>query len=105
MLARIKSVSYTYHKYLEILEIKVSKMNEIKDLLSRIALNPEVMVGKPVVKGTRITVEHVLSLLIEGISQDEILKDYKNLKSEDILACIAFAKETLNNSSFIPLNY
>jgi len=79
-------------------------MDKVDKLIQRIVIDPEIMVGKPVVKGTRITVDHVLGLLIEGISINEILQDYTHLKPEDIFACIAFAKEALRDSAFLPLN-
>jgi len=72
-------------------------MNKVNDLLARITVDPEVMVGKPIVKGTRMTVEYVLGLLAEGISMDEILREYKNIKKEDIYACLAFARAALAN--------
>jgi len=78
---------------------------ETKNLIGRITIDPDVMVGKPVVKGTRLTVEYILTLLIQGIDMDEILQDYPNLTREDIFACLAFAKEALTNSTFMPLNY
>jgi len=80
-------------------------MNTNNELIGRIAVDPEVMVGKPVVKGTRLTVEHILSLLISGMTIEEILEDYPNLAREDIFACLAFAKEALSNSTFMPLSY
>jgi len=49
-------------------------------LLNRIVVNPKVMAGKPVIKGTRIPVEQILRLLAQGLSFDEILKDYPHLK-------------------------
>ena len=61
-------------------------------LLERITLNPEVMVGKPVIKGTRLTVEHVLNLLAHGATVIEILEEYEGLTQEDIQACLLFAK-------------
>ena len=58
-----------------------------QDLLKRITLNPEVMAGKPVIKGTRLTVEYVLNLLAHGATTEEILEEYEGLKPEDIQAC------------------
>ncbi len=77
-------------------------MDESK-LLGRIGVNPKVMVGKPVVRGTRLTVQHILGLLAHGAPIDDILQEYEELSREDILACIMFAKEALENTSFIPL--
>ena len=61
------------------------------ELLGRIAINPKVMEGKPVTKGTRLTVEHVLNLLAHGTTLEEILQEYEDLTLEDIQACLLFA--------------
>jgi len=50
------------------------------------------MAGKPTIKGTRVTVEHVLDLLAQGITIPEMLEDYPHIKQDDIFACLAFAK-------------
>ncbi len=70
---------------------------ERNQLLERIALNPKVMVGKPVIRGTRLTVQYILNLLAHGATVDEILLEYKGLTEEDILACLLYASETLEN--------
>ncbi len=54
-----------------------------------------VSVGKPIIKGTRLAVEHVLDLLGEDMTIEEILKEHTQLKREDILACILFTRETI----------
>ncbi len=61
----------------------------------RIEINPSVMFGKPVIKGTRITVEQILRKLAGGISVDEILADHPRLTAEDIFAATAFAADYL----------
>lgn len=61
----------------------------------RIEINPEIMFGKPVIKGTRITVEHVLRKLAGEMSIDEILADHPHLTSDDIYAAAAFAADYL----------
>ena len=76
---------------------------EDRQLLERITLNPKVMVGKPVVKGTRLTVEYILNLLAHGAKPEEILEEYEGLTAEDIQACILFATESLRNTDFMPL--
>jgi uncharacterized protein (DUF433 family) len=75
-----------------------------RQLLERITLNPKVMVGKPVVKGTRLTVEYILNLLAHGATSEEIVKEYEGLTQQDILACILFATKTLETSAFVPLS-
>jgi len=72
-------------------------------LLERIVLNPKVMRGKPVVRGTRLTVEYVLNLLAHGANPAEILEEYEGLAAEDIQACILFATKSLSNTDFMPL--
>ena len=74
-----------------------------QQLLERITVNPKVMVGKPVIKGTRLTVEFVLNLLAHGATTQEILEEYKGLASEDIQACLLFATKSLESTSFMPL--
>ncbi|RJS70325.1 DUF433 domain-containing protein [Methanophagales archaeon] len=76
---------------------------EQKQLLERIALNPKIMVGKPVIRGTRLTVQYILNLLAHGATIDEILHEYKGLTKEDILACLLYASETLEDTTFMPL--
>lgn len=72
-------------------------------LLERITVNPKIMVGKPVIRGTRLTVEFILDLLAHGATTDEILKEYEGLSKQDIQACLLFAKKSLENTSFMPL--
>lgn len=72
-------------------------------LLERIALNPKVMVGKPVIKGTRLTVEYVLNLLAHGATVSEILEEYDGLTNEDVQACLLFATKSLSDMDFMPL--
>ncbi|MCK9496058.1 MAG: DUF433 domain-containing protein [Dehalococcoidia bacterium] len=61
----------------------------------RIELNPEILVGKPVIKGTRISVELVVGLLADGWSEDDVLRNYPHVTREDILACLDYARELL----------
>ncbi len=72
-------------------------------LINRIVIDPEVMVGKPIIKGTRLSVQFILGLLAQGISVEEILKEYPKLAKEDIFACLAFAHNALENTTFAPL--
>lgn len=74
-----------------------------KQLLNRITLNPKVVVGKPVIKGTRLTVEYILNLLAHGATVEEILQEYNGLTMEDIQACLLFASRSLENTAFMPL--
>jgi uncharacterized protein (DUF433 family) len=63
--------------------------------LQRIVSNPKVMLGKPVIKGTRLTVEHILNLLASGVRSDEIIAEYDGLSEQDIRACLRFAAQSL----------
>ena len=77
-------------------------MNEER-LLNRIACDSRVMMGKPIIKGTRLTVEYILNLLAQDSTVQEILDEYRGLTKEDIHACLLFASQSLGNMSFMPL--
>ena len=64
-----------------------------KKMLDRIILNPKIMVGKPVIRGTRLTVDFILNLLAHGATEKEILNEYKGLTIEDIRARFLFCNE------------
>jgi uncharacterized protein (DUF433 family) len=83
--------------------MEARKVMTDQQLLERITINPKVMVGKPVIKGTRLTVEYILGLLAHGATAIEILGEYEGLVQEDIQACILFATKTLENTTFMPL--
>ncbi len=63
------------------------------DWHERITADPKILVGKPIIKGTRISVEFVLDLLARGWTTEQILKEYDHLTLEDIRACLAYAGE------------
>jgi uncharacterized protein (DUF433 family) len=84
-------------------ESKETKTMQDEQLLERITLNPNVMVGKPVIKGTRLTVEYILNLLAHGAKGAEIIAECQGLTQEDIQACPLFAARTLKDTSFMPL--
>ena len=67
----------------------------------RIISNPEIMLGKPVIKGTRITVELILGKLSQGSKMETILKSYPHIKEEDILACLAYATEVISHEEMV----
>ena len=64
-------------------------------LYDRVEINPDIMFGKPVIKSTRITVEHILRKLAGGMTSDEIIADHPHLKPDDILAAQEFAADYL----------
>lgn len=74
-----------------------------RELLERIVLDPKVMTGKPVIRGTRLTVEYILNLLAHGGTEEEILEEYEGLSRDDIRACLLFATRSLESSTFLPL--
>ena len=76
---------------------------EDEGLLARITIDPKVMAGKPVIKGTRLTVDYVLNLLAHGAMASEIIKEYEGLTEADVQACLLFATKTLEDASFVPL--
>jgi uncharacterized protein (DUF433 family) len=65
------------------------------DWNERIVIDPEILVGKPVIKGTRLAVEFIIDLLAQGWTEQDILRNYPGITREDIQACLAYARETL----------
>ena len=74
-----------------------------EQLLERIALNPRVMTGKPVIRRTRLAVEYVLNLLAHSRREEGILQEYDGLTHEDIQACLLLAAQSLQSTLFMPL--
>ncbi len=74
-----------------------------QQLLQRIAMNPGIMGGKPVIKGTRLTVDYILNLLAHGATITEIEDEYEGLTPDDIRACLLFATKSLESTAFMPL--
>jgi len=72
--------------------------------LERIEINQAVLLGKPVIKGTRLSVQFILGLMASGADFEKILDEYKGIEKEDILACLKFASESLDNELFMPLS-
>ncbi len=72
-------------------------------LHNRIETNPKVMLGKPIIKGTRITVELLLRQLAQGLTVLDILANYPHLKREDVRAAIEYAAELVEEESVYPL--
>ncbi len=73
------------------------------DWRDRITVDPRILVGKPVVKGTRISVEMVVDLLAAGWTHEQVLESYPTLEAEDIRACLAYASELLHSGKVFPL--
>ena len=68
-------------------------------LLARISVNPNIFGGKPIIRGMRITVEHILGMLAAGESAETILKEYEFLEPEDIQACLLYAHRSVAGES------
>lgn len=70
----------------------------------RITLDPEVLSGKPVVRGTRLAVEFIIELLAQGWTEEAIRRNYPGLTCEDIQACLGYASAALRVEKVYPLN-
>lgn len=70
----------------------------------RIVIDPEILVGKPVIKGTRLAVEFIIDLLAKGWSESQIIQNYPGVTGDDIRACLQYASEALRSEKVYPLN-
>ena len=75
--------------------------DESMSVTDRIELNPKIMLGKPVIRGTRIPVEAIVRKISEGLSERDVLDAYPGLRSEDIRAALAYAADTLAHEETI----
>ena len=71
--------------------------------MNRITYNPKILGGKPIIKGTRISVEHVINLLASNVTESEILEDYPHITRNDIQACLKYAANALKNEIYLNL--
>jgi uncharacterized protein (DUF433 family) len=69
----------------------------------RIIIDPKILVGKPVIRGTRIAVEFVIDLLAEGWSKEQILSNYPHLTAQDITACLHYAGSMMKQERVFPI--
>jgi uncharacterized protein (DUF433 family) len=74
-----------------------------EQLLQRIVCDPQIMTGKPVIRGTRLTVDFILNLLAHGMTEEEMREEYPGISKEDIQACLLFATKALKDTDFMPL--
>lgn len=72
--------------------------------MEKITVNPRILGGKPIIRGTRISVEFILDLLASGVSEDEILEDYSHLTKDDIHACLWYAARSSKNEIYLSLD-
>jgi uncharacterized protein (DUF433 family) len=68
----------------------------------RIVLAPEVLAGKPVIRGTRLSVEFVIGLMADGWTEADVLQNYPGIEHDDIIACLAYARDTLMSERAFP---
>jgi uncharacterized protein (DUF433 family) len=68
----------------------------------RITVDPKVLTGKPVIRGTRLSVEFVIGLMADGWSEAEILANYPGIGHDDVIACLAYARDTLSSERVFP---
>ena len=73
------------------------------NLLERITENPEVMAGKPAIRGSRLTVAFILGLLAYEMTIDGILEEYRGITRDDVLACLLYGRDNLARNSFLSL--
>jgi uncharacterized protein (DUF433 family) len=74
-----------------------------ENLLDRVVLNPKVMLGKPVIRGTRIPVELLVRMLAQGVPEAEILREYPRLQAEDLRAALAYAAHVVAHEEVFPV--
>lgn len=72
-------------------------------MVERITANPNILGGKPIIRGTRISVEFILDLLASQVSEEGILEDYPHLMKEDIHACLRYAARSCKNEIYVEL--
>ena len=75
----------------------------MKEQLDRISIDPQIMVGKPVIRGTRIPVELIVRMLAQGIPENDILEESPRLELEDIRAALAYAAQVLAHEDVFPV--
>lgn len=79
------------------------RIEDAMEWQDRITVDPKVLVGKPVIKGTRISVEFLMELMANGWTQEQILKEHPHLVPDDILAALHYAAEMLSQGPGFPL--
>lgn len=76
----------------------VKMVKDEKELINRITQDPGVMSGKPVIRGTRLTVQFIIGLLAEGFSVDEIIEEYEGISEMDVKACLLYASKSMDHT-------
>ncbi len=70
-------------------------------MIDRITANPNILGGKPIIRGTRLSVEFILDLLASDVSEEEILEDYPHITKDDIHACLRYAARSCKNEVYV----
>lgn len=73
-------------------------------LPDRLIVDPEILAGKPIIRGSRLTAEFIIDMLAAGLTESEILENYPGLQHEDILACLAYASRLAHEWKAFPLS-
>jgi uncharacterized protein (DUF433 family) len=84
---------------------KYRPQTKSKNLLDRIEINPRVLVGKPTIRGTRISVEQIMRMLAGGMNYEEILDDFDHITEDDIRAAIFYATELVRDFDVYPRRF
>jgi len=72
-------------------------------VMDRIVINKKILAGKPIIKGTRISVEFIMELVSSGMNVDDILNEYSHLKKEDVLAALEYATRIIRHEEVYPI--
>lgn len=84
-------------------KIREKRVKRQLNINNRLEINPKIALGKPIIYGTRITVDFILKLFAEGMTHDEILKEYSQLEKEDLIAVLNYAKNLVQEERVYPL--
>lgn len=90
--------------YCDGIRVSLNEKGGYMTIIDRIEINPKVMMGKPVIRGTRLTVELILRKLSEGASEKDLMEAYPKLAGDDIKAAIRYAADTLAHEEVVILN-
>lgn len=91
-------------KQINIKKIKIVRVKKALKSEERIEINPKVAFGKPVIKGTRLAIDFILNLFGQGMTQEEILREFPQLEKEDLLAVLKYAQRVVQEEYIYPLN-
>jgi uncharacterized protein (DUF433 family) len=78
-------------------------VRQMKEIMNRIEINPKILVGKPIITGTRIPVELIVKLVAQGWKEEDIIKEYPALKKEDIRAALLYAEKIIEEEEVYPI--